>query len=87
MDKQWKLYILQCGDGSFYTGIATDVERRLTQHICGKGAKYTRGRGPLKLVYQETCESHSQALKREMEVKAMNRSQKEELVGKNNDRE
>jgi len=83
MDKQWKLYILECGDGSLYTGIATDVERRLEQHTSGKGAKYTRGRGPLKLVYQETCEDHSQALKREMEVKAMTRTQKDALVGKN----
>ena len=80
MEKIWKLYILRCGDGSLYTGIALDVQARLTQHREGSGAKYTRGRGPLELVYCEECESHSQALKREYEVKSLTRSQKLELI-------
>ena len=79
MDKSWKLYILRCGDGTLYTGITTDVDARLEVHRTGKGAKYTRGRGPLELVYQENCESHSHALKRELEIKALTRQQKEQL--------
>lgn len=80
MEEIWYLYILRCGDGSLYTGITTDVERRFKTHCQGKGAKYTRGRGPLTLVYRETCGSHSQALKRELEIKALPRQEKEKLV-------
>ena len=80
MDKSWYLYILRCGDGTLYTGITTDVEKRLEQHRTGKGAKYTRGRGPLELVYQETCLDHSQALKREAAIKRMSRQKKEILI-------
>ena len=72
----WYLYILRCRDGSLYTGITTDVEKRLEAHQSGKGAKYTRGRGPLELVYSEECGTHSQALKRELEIKAMPREKK-----------
>lgn len=80
MESQWHLYILRCGDGSLYTGITTDVERRLEEHRSGKGAKYTRGRAPLELVYREACESHSHALKREYEIKSMKREKKEALI-------
>lgn len=80
MEEIWYLYILRCGDGSLYTGITTDVERRFKTHCQGKGAKYTRGRGPLTLVYRETCGSHSQALKRELEIKALPRQEKEKLL-------
>lgn len=80
MEEIWYLYILRCGDDSLYTGITTDVERRFKTHCQGKGAKYTRGRGPLTLVYRETCGSHSQALKRELEIKALPRQEKEKLV-------
>ena len=72
----WYLYILRCRDGSLYTGITTDVEKRLEAHQSGKGAKYTRGRGPLELVYTEECGTHSQALKRELEIKAIPREKK-----------
>jgi predicted GIY-YIG superfamily endonuclease len=82
MDKRWYLYILRCGDGTLYTGITTDVEARLEMHRSGKGAKYTRGRGPLELVYREQCEDHSQALKRELAVKAMSREEKLSLIKK-----
>lgn len=82
MEKQWKLYILRCGDGSLYTGITVDVQARLVAHRCGKGAKYTRGRGPLELVYTEDCGSHSDALKRELAIKALPREEKERLCGK-----
>lgn len=76
----WYLYILRCGDGSLYTGITTDVERRLEAHRQGKGAKYTRGRGPLELVFQEECGTHSQALKREAAVKRLSRQEKEAMI-------
>ena len=80
METTWHLYILHCGDGTLYTGITTDVEKRLAAHRSGKGAKYTRGRLPLELVYRESCENHSQALKREWEVKQLTRQEKEMLI-------
>ena len=80
MENTWKLYILRCKDGSLYTGITTDVQKRLEAHRTGKGAKYTRGRGPLELVYQEDCGTHSDALKRELEIKALTRDEKLKLT-------
>lgn len=80
MANTWKLYILRCGDGTLYTGITTDVEKRLEAHRSGKGAKYTRGRGPLELVYREECGDHSAALRRELEVKKLSREEKEKLT-------
>ena len=76
----WKLYILRCADGTLYTGITTDVEKRLEAHRTGKGAKYTRGRAPLELVYWEECGDHSAALKREIEIKKLTREEKEKLI-------
>lgn len=80
MKEIWYLYILRCGDDSLYTGITTDVDRRLAAHRSGKGAKYTRGRGPLSLVYRETYGSHGQALRRELEIKALSREEKLQLI-------
>ena len=80
MDKSWYLYILRCGDGSLYTGITTDVQARLDAHRAGKGAKYTRGRAPLELVYSENCGDHSAALRREIAVKSLSRTEKMELI-------
>lgn len=77
----WYLYILQCGDGSLYTGITTDVEKRLEAHRSGKGAKYTRGRSPLELKYREGRGTHSDALKRELEIKHLSREEKLALIG------
>ena len=76
----WKLYILRCVDGTLYTGITTDVEKRLEAHRTGKGAKYTRGRAPLELVYREECGDHSAALKREAEIKALSREEKLKMI-------
>ncbi len=76
----WYLYILRCKDGTLYTGITTDVEKRLEAHRAGRGAKYTRGRGPLELLYTEECGDHSAALKREIEVKALPREEKLILI-------
>ena len=83
MEATWYLYILRCWDDTLYTGITTDVEKRLEAHREGKGAKYTRGRSPLELVYREDCGSHSDALKREIAVKKLTRSQKERLLDLN----
>lgn len=82
MSNSWKLYILRCGDGTLYTGITTDVEKRLEAHRTGKGAKYTRGRGPLELVYREECGDHSAALRRELEIKKLPREEKKKLIEK-----
>ena len=80
MESNWYLYILRCKDDTFYTGITTDVEKRLEAHRTGKGAKYTRGRAPLELVYRESCGSHSDALKREHQVKMLTREEKQNLI-------
>lgn len=77
--KQWVLYILECKDGTLYTGITNDLAHRLSTHRAGKGAKYTRGRGPLTLRYLEACEDMSHALQREAEIKKMTRKQKQVL--------
>ena len=87
MEKQWVLYILECRDGSLYTGITDNLERRLAAHRAGKGAKYTRGRGPLLLRYTEICEDHSHALRRELEIKAMKRQDKQLLCRRYEERE
>lgn len=72
----WYVYILHCGDGTLYTGITDDVPRRLAAHRSGRGAKYTRGRGPLELIYQEELPDKSAALRREYAVKQLKRSEK-----------
>lgn len=77
----WQLYILRCGDGTLYTGITDDLPRRLQAHRSGKGAKYTRGRGPLELVYREDCPDKSSALRREIAVKKLSRQEKLSLIG------
>ena len=82
MEKPWQLYLLRCGDGTLYTGIALDAQKRLLVHQRGKGAKYTRGRQPLELVYTEVCKDHSQALKREWQIKQLSRAEKEKLIKK-----
>ncbi len=90
MEKKWQLYILSCKDATLYTGITDDLSRRMKAHNAGKGAKYTRGRAPLTLVYLEICESHSQALRRELEIKRLPRQAKLKLCSswkENNDRE
>lgn len=79
-ESTWKVYILRCGDGSLYCGITNDVAARLEAHRSGKGAKYTRGRGPLELVYTEECSDHSAALKREYAIKQLTRQEKEALI-------
>ena len=76
----WYVYMLRCGDGTLYTGITDDIPRRLAAHRAGKGAKYTRGRGPLELVYQERVPDKSAALRREAAIKRLRRREKERLI-------
>ncbi len=76
----WFLYILECQDGSFYTGITKDIERRLKLHNEGKGAKFTRSRRPVKVIYQELLSTRSEALIREYEIKALPKVKKQTLV-------
>jgi predicted GIY-YIG superfamily endonuclease len=78
--KDWTVYILRCGDGSLYTGIAKDVQVRLKQHSEGRGATYTRTRLPVTLLYQQQGLTHSEALIREAQIKAMPRSKKQEII-------
>ena len=70
------VYILECADKSLYTGITTNLERRLAEHEAGKGAKYTRGRGPFRLVYSETCAGRAEATRREAAIKLMDKAKK-----------
>jgi len=76
----WVCYVLQCADGTLYTGITNDLEKRLAAHNAGEGAKYTRGRTPVKLAYCETCADKSAALKREIDIKGLPRTKKLALV-------
>ena len=82
MEKQDCVYILECSDGSFYTGWTNNIESRLDAHNNGTGAKYTRGRGPVKLVYIEYLSDKSSALKREAAIKKLSRPQKKSLIKK-----
>jgi predicted GIY-YIG superfamily endonuclease len=79
-EKDWTVYILRCGDGSLYTGITKDLPARLKKHGKGRGATYTRTRLPVTLLYQQECLTHSEALIREAQIKAMPRSKKEEII-------
>lgn len=74
--KDWFVYILECRDGTLYTGITDDVESRVRVHNIGKGAKYTKGRGPVILKYKELVKNRSEATKREMEIKKMKKGMK-----------
>ncbi len=80
MDETWFVYVLQCADRSLYTGISNDVIRRCEQHNAGTASRYTRGRLPVTLVYKEARASRSEALKRELAIKALTREEKESLI-------
>ena len=86
MTDHW-VYVLECSDGSFYTGYTTDVERRVDEHAAGEGAKYTRGRTPVELVHSERFDTKSAAMSREYEIKQYDRETKERLVERNQDSE
>ena len=74
------VYILRCRDSTLYTGCTIDIQKRLKEHQSGKGAKYTRGRGPLELVYFQKCEDRSAALKMEAFIKKLSKKEKLDLI-------
>jgi predicted GIY-YIG superfamily endonuclease len=76
----WVVYIVECCDGSYYTGITNDIARRVQEHNAGTASRYTRSRRPVVLRYQEVCADRSQALMREFAVKLMSRKEKQALV-------
>ena len=76
----WFLYIVECKDRTLYTGISTDISRRIAEHVSGKGSKYLRSRSPLKLVHSEVFRTRGRALKREAEIKRWTRSMKQALI-------
>ncbi len=76
----WVVYILECKDKTFYTGITNNLERRLHQHENGTGAKYTKGRGPFKVIYQTECKDRSDASVKESYIKAMSKQEKIKLI-------
>lgn len=79
--ERWFVYVARCADGSLYTGIARDVAARIAAHDAGKGARYTRGRGPLRVVAVRRCGTKGNALRLELAVKRLGREAKERLVG------
>lgn len=76
----YSVYILRCADGTLYTGITTDIDRRIKQHQSGNGSKYVKTRRPVKLVHMEDAPDRSSALKRELQIKAMSRPQKLAMI-------
>lgn len=76
----WLVYILKCSDGTFYTGITNDLHKRLATHNVGKGAKYTRSRLPVELVWFDKFDTKNQALKKEAAIKKLSREQKEKII-------
>jgi putative endonuclease len=78
--EQWTLYILRCADGTLYTGIARDVAKRVAQHEAGKGARYTKGRGPFTVLLTRRCRCKGDALRLEYAIKQLKRAEKEALT-------
>jgi putative endonuclease len=76
----WTVYMARCGDGTLYTGVTTDLERRLAEHNTGSGGAYTRSRVPVVMVYQEAAGDRSLAQRRECAIKRLSRAEKEALV-------
>jgi putative endonuclease len=79
--RTWQVYLLRCGDGSLYTGATNDLERRLSRHASGRGARYTRGRLPVALVHAERAAGRGAALRREAAIKRLDRRGKLALAG------
>jgi putative endonuclease len=79
--ERWFVYVARCSDGTLYVGIARDVAARIAAHDAGKGARYTRGRGPLQVVATRRCASMSNALRVELALKRLSRRRKEEVTG------
>lgn len=79
-DRPWHVYIVRCADSTLYTGIARDLEARIGTHNAGTGARYTRGRGPVTLVYSEPAADRPAALRRELAIKRLDRRAKRKLI-------
>jgi putative endonuclease len=83
--KDWFMYVVRCSDGSLYTGVTNNIEKRILEHNCGtRGAKYTKSRRPVKLVYKIECESRSDALKQEWAFKKLKKTEKEQIIKEDN---
>lgn len=80
--KAWFVYILKCSDGTLYTGITNDVKKRVEAHNAGKGAKYTRGRGPVEVLYKKRCKDKSSASKKEAKIKKLDKIGKLKIINK-----
>lgn len=80
MDKHY-VYILECSDGTYYTGYTNNLEKRMKAHQTGKGAKYTRGRTPVTLLFEKEFDTKSEAMKAEYEIKSLSRAEKADLIG------
>ena len=83
-ESSWCVYILKCSDNTYYTGITNNIKRRIQQHKINKGAKYTKGRGPFSLVYQDKCKDRSEASRKEYLIKKLPLAEKITLIGANN---
>jgi putative endonuclease len=77
---QWWVYVLRCRDGTLYTGITTDPDRRLAQHNAGTASKYTRSRRPVAMAYREVAKGHGAALRREIAIKKLSRAAKDSFI-------
>lgn len=86
MEQKWYVYILRCVDDTLYTGITNNIDRRLKAHNAGTASKYTRSRRPVTMIYQEEAETKGDALRRELAIKKMTRSQKQSLIEQLNKR-
>lgn len=86
MEQKWYVYILRCVDDTLYTGITNNIDRRLKAHNAGTASKYTRSRRPVMMIYQEEAETKGDALRRELAIKTMTRSQKQSLIEQLNKR-
>jgi putative endonuclease len=78
----WYVYVARCADGTLYCGIARDVARRISEHDAGRGARYTRGRGPLRVLLVRRCRDKGRALRLEYTIKQLSRGQKEALIAR-----
>lgn len=84
-DSEWYIYLIRCCKGSLYTGITTDVHRRFAEHQTGRGARYLKGKGPLKLVFSMKAGTRSQALRLERKIKQLSKDKKELMISAKND--
>ena len=78
--KTWSVYILRCGDGTLYTGITNDLDKRIESHSNGQGSKYTRSRLPIELIHCEQANNRSEATKRELEIKGLSQGDKMKMI-------